>query len=291
MSIIKLFQERRKNLQEFNKYLGRKRKVLKKEIPENLYCTCDSCKQMILVETFNEFYICPHCGHYHKWPIEKRFSHLFDQGKYKEYFKVMKRKNPLDFEGYEEKLIRMQKATQLNECVKVVKGEINHHEVMVIGMDSRFFMASMGENVGEKITLGIELALKKRLPLLIICTSGGARMQEGLYSLMQMAKVTQALYHYHQSSLLHISYLTSPTMGGVTASFALIGDINIAEPHALIGFAGRRVIESTIKQELPKDFQTSEFLLQHGFIDMICERSEMKEKIALLLKMHKVVKS
>ena len=211
---------------------------------------------------------------------------IYDQGKYKELYKSTKNVNPLNFPGYNEKIKHLQEITHLNEAVVVASGKINQTKVITCVMDSRFLMGSMSSVVGDKITKAIEHATKRKYPLLIFCASGGARMQEGIYSLMQMTKTSAALARHHEAGLLYISYITHPTTGGVTASFASLGDIIIGEPHALIGFAGARVIESTIKQKLPEGFQRTEFMEQQGFIDLIVKRQEMRSTLIRILKMH-----
>lgn len=283
-----LFKDRKEKLSFFkslrNKIVGNNNKI---DIPEGLYTKCDCCEESILtVELRENYYVCPKCGQHLKMKARRRLELLFDQKKYKIMFTDLKTKDPLKFPGYKEKLEKLQEETRLDEAVVVASGRINDRKVVVCVMDSRFLMGSMGYVVGEKITRAIEYATKGRYPIIIFTTSGGARMQEGIISLMQMAKTSQALALHHKAGLLYISYITNPTTGGVTASFATLGDIIIGEPNALIGFAGRRVIESTIKQQLPNDFQRTEFMQEQGFIDMIVERKDMKETISLLLKMH-----
>ncbi len=197
-------------------------------------------------------------------------------------------KNPLDFNGYEEKIKVYQKKSHVIEGVVTGEAYIAQRKVVLCVMDSNFMMGSMGTAVGEKITRAIEYATKNRLPLIIFTCSGGARMQEGIYSLMQMAKVSGAIYRHGQENLLYITVLTNPTTGGVTASFAMEGDIILSEPGCLVGFAGRRVIEGTINEKLPDDFQTAEFLLKKGFIDKIVQRKDLKQVITSLLRMHEV---
>ncbi|MEG0711392.1 MAG: acetyl-CoA carboxylase, carboxyltransferase subunit beta, partial [Niameybacter sp.] len=215
-----------------------------------------------------------------------RISKLVDLESFEEFDKDMLSANPLEFEGYEEKIQVTMKKVEQNEAVITGKGKIKGIETVLAVMDPRFIMGSMGSVVGEKITRAIEYATENRLPIIIFSASGGARMQEGIYSLMQMAKTSAALARHDDAGLLFISVLTNPTTGGVTASFAMLGDIIIAEPHALIGFAGPRVIEQTIKQKLPSGFQRAEFLLEHGMIDCIIERKNMREELYTLLKLH-----
>jgi acetyl-CoA carboxylase carboxyl transferase subunit beta len=194
--------------------------------------------------------------------------------------------NPIDFEGYTDKLQILQNKTLLNEAVLTGEGKINGHDMIIVVMDSNFMMGSMGSVVGEKITRAIEIATEYEKPIIIFTASGGARMQEGIFSLMQMAKVSAAIARHNQRGNLYITVLTDPTTGGVTASFAMLGDIILAEPNALIGFAGKRVIEQTLKQELPANFQRAEFLLEKGFIDKIVDRKDMKDTLTTILKVH-----
>lgn len=282
-----LFQERKEKIRFFHQLIRKNKKIEKKEVPNGLYTSCQGCQEMLLTENLKgNDCVCPKCGYHFKISAYTRLKLLFDKGKYKELFKGMKTVDPLHFPGYQEKLKTLQLKTQLEEAVVVADGKVNQIKVTVCVMDTRFLMGSMGSIVGEKITKAIEYATKHKRPLVIFTCSGGARMQEGIYSLMQMAKTSAALAKHHQAGLLYISYITHPTTGGVTASFAMLGDLIISEPQALIGFAGRRVIESTIKEKLPDDFQTAEFMEKQGFVDLIVERNEMKETITRILKMH-----
>ena len=261
-------------------------KELKPEVPDGMLKKCNACKAAVFVdEVKKNAYICPHCGNYFRVHARRRIEMLADEGTFEEWDKVMPISNPLSYKGYEEKVKKLQEKTNLDEAIVTGKAKIGGISVVLGVCDSRFLMASMGENVGEKIARAVERATQERLPVVLFACSGGARMQEGIVSLMQMAK-TSALKRHSDSGLLYISVLTNPTTGGVTASFAMLGDIILAEPGALIGFAGPRVIEQTIRQKLPKGFQSSEFLLEHGFIDQIAERKNMKETLARLLKMH-----
>ena len=249
---------------------------------------CDNCKEILYKEeVHNNLSVCPNCGKHFRISARRRIHQIIDEGTFIETNADMKTKNPLNFEGYEKKIQSLQEKTQINEAVKTGFGEINGEKVVIAIMDGNFMMGSMGSVVGEKITCAIEDAIDNKLPIIIFCVSGGARMQEGIISLMQMAKTSEALAKLNEAGLLYISVLTDPTTGGVTASFASLGDIILAEPHALIGFAGPRVIEQTIKQKLPEGFQSSEFLLEHGFIDKIVERKDMKSTIAKLIRLHK----
>ncbi len=221
----------------------------------------------------------------------QRLKMVLDGGRYVELYKDIKTKNPLNFKGYEEKIKDYEEKTHEKEAVVVAKGSIESEEAIVMVMDARFMMGSMGSAVGEKITSGIEYATKHRLPVIIFTASGGARMQEGIFSLMQMAKTSAALARHNEAGLLYVSVLTDPTTGGVTASFATLGDIILAEPGALVGFAGRRVIEQTIGEKLPDTFQHAEFLLEHGMVDKIVERDKLKDTLGKILKLHHAKKS
>mgnify|MGYP001063981952 CR=1 FL=1 len=248
---------------------------------------CDQCKEILYKEEVHDnLSVCPNCGKHFRISARRRIKQIIDEDTFVETNSTMQTVNPLNFEGYMKKLEALKEKTKINEAVQTGFGEINGHKVVIAVMDGNFLMGSMGSVVGEKITLTIEDAIKNSLPLVIFCVSGGARMQEGMISLMQMAKTSAALARLNEAGLLYISVLTDPTTGGVTASFASLGDIILAEPNALIGFAGPRVIEQTIKQKLPEGFQRAEFLLEHGFIDKIVERKNMKKTIAKLLEMH-----
>mgnify|MGYP003184238821 FL=1 len=217
---------------------------------------CDSCKEILYKEeVHNNLSVCPNCGKHFRVSARRRIHQIIDEGTFVETNENMTTKNPLKFEGYEKKIQSLKEKTQINEAVKTGFGKINGEDVVIAVMDGNFMMGSMGSVVGEKITCAIEDAIEKKLPIIIFCVSGGARMQEGLISLMQMAKTSEALAKLNEAGLLYISVLTDPTTGGVTASFASLGDIILAEPNALIGFAGPRVIEQTVKQKLPEGFQ------------------------------------
>ena len=258
------------------------------EVPEGLLRKCNMCKAAIIAEDVKKGdYICPKCGGYFRMHAYKRIRSVADEGTFEEWDRGLTTKNPLQFKGYEEKLTSLQEKTGLDEAVTAGRARIGGEETALAVCDGRFLMASMGEVVGEKITRAVERATKEELPLIIFTCSGGARMQEGIISLMQMAKTSAALKRHSDAGLLYITVLTDPTTGGVTASFAMLGDIILAEPGALIGFAGPRVITQTIGQKLPKGFQRSEFLLEHGFIDAIVERPQMKEVLSRLLSFHK----
>ncbi|WP_100373743.1 acetyl-CoA carboxylase, carboxyltransferase subunit beta [Bacillus sp. FJAT-45037] len=262
----------------------------KQDVPEGLMTKCPSCRTIMYTKELKKnLLVCHSCGHHHRMTAYERLNSLLDDGSFVEYDKLMIGKNPLDFPDYEEKLAKDREKTDLNEAVVTGEGDINGFPAVVAVMDARFRMGSMGSVVGEKITRAIEAAIEKNYPFLLFSASGGARMQEGILSLMQMAKTSAALQKLSQNGGLFISIMTHPTTGGVSASFASLGDYNFAEPKALIGFAGRRIIEQTIRQELPDDFQTAEFLLKHGQLDRVVSRKEMKEVLTTILDIHQHV--
>lgn len=257
------------------------------EVPEGLLKKCNKCGAAIITEDVKAgLYICPKCGGYFRVHAYRRIEMVADEGTFEEWDTGLETKNPLKYKGYPEKLEALKEKTGLSEAVITGKAKINKTETVIGVCDGRFLMASMGEVVGEKIARAVERATREKLPVILFACSGGARMQEGITSLMQMAKTSAALKRHSDAGLLYISVLTDPTTGGVTASFAMLGDIILAEPKALIGFAGPRVIEQTIGQKLPKGFQRSEFLLEHGFLDGIVERKELKETLSRILKLH-----
>lgn len=262
---------------------------IKPEVPEGLLKRCNKCGKGIFTEDYKKnLYICPKCGGYLRMPAQKRIEFLTEADSFEEWDTGLSTENPLHMIGYPDKIKALQDKTKLDEAVVTGKARIGENEVALMVMDGRFLMASMGEVVGEKIARGVERATKEKLPVIIFTCSGGARMQEGMTSLMQMAKTSAALKRHSDAGLLYITVLTDPTTGGVTASFAMLGDIILAEPKALIGFAGPRVIEQTIHKKLPKGFQRSEFLLKHGFIDKIVERKDMKVVLEQILTMHRL---
>lgn len=282
-----LFKERKQRLNIFKAFRNKNLKSEKKDVPEGMYMKCPNCGETLLRQALKEaFYVCPHCHEHIKITAHRRLKFLVDKGSFREINSKMKFSNPLDFPGYEKKIKDLQVRTNLNEAVVTGVAKIDKMPVVIAVMDSRFMMASMGNIVGEKITRATEYATKRKLPLIIFSASGGARMQEGIISLMQMAKTSQAIAKHQKEGLLYISYITHPTTGGVTASFASLGDIIIAEPNALIGFAGPRVIEQTINQKLPEGFQRSEFMMKQGFVDLVIERKKMRETLSKLLMMH-----
>ena len=257
------------------------------EVPDNLMRKCNACKAAVFVDEVKQnHYICPHCGNYFHMPAYRRIKMIADRKSFVEWDAEMEEQNPLQYKGYEEKLRALREKTGLNEAVVTGKCTIKGIPVALGVCDCRFMMSSMGEVVGEKITRVFERATEEKLPVILYICSGGARMQEGLVSLMQMAKTSMALRKHSDAGLLYVPVLTDPTTGGVTASFAMLGDIILAEPKALIGFAGPRVIEQTIGQKLPKGFQRAEFLLEHGFIDKIVERDDQRIVLADILKLH-----
>lgn len=261
-----------------------------KEPSEQLWTKCPNCEKMLYnLELAENFYVCSNCDYHFRIGSRERISLLFDQNTFKEVDRNITSSDPLNFtdptSSYSDKLKETMKKTNLKEAVITGIGKIEGIKVAAAILDFNFFGGSMGSVVGEKVTRIIEKAIKHKLPVVIVSASGGARMQESIYSLMQMAKTSAALGKLAKSKLPYISVLADPTTGGVTASFAMLGDIIIAEPGALIGFAGPRVIEQTIKQKLPEGFQKSEFLLEHGFVDIIVHRKNLKSTIAKILKM------
>ncbi len=262
--------------------------VAKKETPEGLWYKCPSCKQVMTTEDHkSSLWVCPSCGHHERINSKEYFAILFDDSKYTELAPNMVSGDPLNFKDtkkYRDRLKDAQQKTGLGDALSVAHGKLNDLGVVVACMNFNFIGGSMGSVVGEKIAIGIDYAIKHKLPFVLISKSGGARMMEAAYSLMQMAKTSAKLTQLADAGLPYISLLTDPTTGGVTASYAMLGDINIAEPGALIGFAGPRVVKETIKKDLPEGFQTSEFVLEHGFLDFIVERKNLKSKIELMIK-------
>lgn len=257
----------------------------KSDIPVGKWVKCSKCKEILYKEDLHKNYsVCPNCGNHFRLSSRRRIEQIIDEGTFNEFKIDVKTSNPLEMEDYIKKLEVLKEKTGLDEAVKCGTGKINSKKVVLCVMDSNFMMGSMGKVVGEKITYSIEKAIELKLPLIVFCASGGARMQEGIISLMQMAKTSAAIEKLNEHGILYITVLTDPTYGGVTASFASLGDIILAEPNAMIGFAGPRVIKQTIGQDLPDGFQTSEFLLEHGFIDKIVERKDMKDILYKLLK-------
>ena len=257
------------------------------EVPDNLMRKCNACKAAVFVDEVKQnHYICPHCGNYFHVPAYRRIKMIADRKSFVEWDAHMEERNPLQYKGYEEKLRALREKTGLDEAVVTGKCTIKGTPVALGVCDCRFMMSSMGEIVGEKITRVFERATEEQLPVILYICSGGARMQEGLVSLMQMAKTSMAIRKHSDAGLLYVQVLTDPTTGGVTASFAMLGDIILSEPNATIGFAGRRVIEQTTKKKLPEDFQKAEFLLEHGFVDAIVPRTELRGTLEKLLRQH-----
>jgi acetyl-CoA carboxylase carboxyl transferase subunit beta len=257
-------------------------------VPEGLWVKCEGCKEVIYSRDLDRnLRVCPKCGYHMRIDSRTRIALLLDEPEPRELFTNVSPTDPLNFRDtkrYRDRLKTYQQAVGERDAVVVVQGHLDDIPLVVAAMEYRFMGGSMGSVVGEKITRAAERAFERRLPLIVISASGGARMQEGVLSLMQMAKISGALARLRDARLPYLSILTDPTTGGVTASFAMLGDLNIAEPGALIGFAGPRVIEQTIRQSLPEGFQRSEFLLQHGFLDLVVKRSEMKETLARVLR-------
>jgi acetyl-CoA carboxylase carboxyl transferase subunit beta len=257
-------------------------------VPEGLWTKCPGCSQLIYTKDLEQnLNVCPKCAHHFRITAAERLKALFDNGVYQEHFTNLRSTDPLEFtdtKPYRDRLQKTIKATGLKDACIVATGRMDALDIVVAAMEYQFIGGSMGVVVGEKITRAIELALERKQPAIVISCSGGARMMEGALSLMQMAKVSAALARLDRARLPFISILTDPTTGGVTASFAMLGDLNIAEPKALIGFAGPRVIEQTIRQKLPEGFQRSEFLVEHGMLDLIVDRREMKATLARTLR-------
>lgn len=256
-------------------------------IPNNLLFKCPRCGNVMFMDVFEgTTKVCDSCNYHSRLTAYERLDLTIDKNSFVEYDATMVSKNPINFDGYEEKIADMQEKTGLKDAIITGECCIRSKPCVIAVMDSNFMMASMGSVVGEKIARAFERATKKNLPVVIFTASGGARMQEGIVSLMQMAKTSAAAARHSKKGLLYITVLTDPTTGGVTASFASLGDVIIAEPKVLIGFAGRRVIEGTIKQRLPDDFQSAEFLLDHGFVDMIVPRKNLRRTVSRLIRLH-----
>ncbi|WP_293301561.1 acetyl-CoA carboxylase, carboxyltransferase subunit beta [Pedobacter sp. UBA4863] len=263
----------------------------KKEAPDGLWNKCPNCKKALHSADLQESkWVCQYCNYHLRVGSKEYFNVLFDNNEYTELFANLTSGDPLHFidsKPYTDRIVETTKKTGLKDAIRAAHGKIDGEEIMIACMDFNFIGGSMGSVVGEKIARSIDYSLKHKVPFLMISKSGGARMMEAAFSLMQMAKTSAKLALLSQAKIPYISLLTDPTTGGVTASYAMLGDINIAEPGALIGFAGPRVIKETIKKDLPKGFQTSEFVLEHGFLDFIVDRREMKAKLATFLKMMK----
>lgn len=258
----------------------------KPEVPDELFSKCPACKVILYKNDLGLEKTCQHCSYNFRITAQERLALTVDDASFEELFTGIETKNPLDFPNYLEKLAATRQKTGLDEAVLTGKAKIGGQPVALGIMDSHFIMASMGTVVGEKITRLFELAIEERLPVVLFTASGGARMQEGIMSLMQMAKISAAVKRHSNAGLFYLTVLTDPTTGGVTASFAMEGDIILAEPQTLVGFAGRRVIESTVRENLPDDFQKAEFLQEHGFVDAIVKRQDLPATISRLLRMH-----
>ncbi len=255
-----------------------------------LWLKCFNCNsQLLRKDVEDNMHVCPKCGYHFRISSRERINQLIDEGTFKELFTNIQTTNPLDFvdtENYTDKINKAKSKTGLSEAVITGVGKINGYEVSIAVMDFDFMGGSMGSAVGEKVTLAMEEAIKRRIPMVAVTASGGARMQESALSLMQMAKTSCAVGKLDDEKILYITVLTEPTFGGVTASFATLGDIVIAEKDARIGFAGRRVIEQTIRQSLPADFQTADYLMNYGQVDLISERKDLKKNISDIIKLH-----
>jgi acetyl-CoA carboxylase carboxyl transferase subunit beta len=269
------------------KYATIPSETAKQDVPEGIMTKCPNCKKIMYTkELVKNLKVCFHCQYHHTMNSKERLESFLDANSFEEINANMISENPLNFPDYIEKLEKDREKTKINEAVVTGTGTVNGQKIAVAVMDSTFRMGSMGSVVGEKITRAIEKADELGVPFIIFTASGGARMQEGVLSLMQMAKTSVALKRFSDNGGLIISIMTHPTTGGVSASFASLGDYNLAEPGALIGFAGRRIIEQTIREELPEDFQTAEFLLKHGQLDAVIPRTELKDKISAILSIH-----
>ena len=270
---------------------GKSEDAIKKQnapsVPDGLFTKCEKCGEMILTQDLLKLnMVCKKCGYYFRLDSRTRIGMVIDDGTFEEWDTNITPSNPMEYPGYIEKIEILKDKTGLDDAIVTGKGKIDGRPVVIGVCDTRFLMGSMGSIVGEKITRAVNKATEANLPLIIFTCSGGARMQEGIVSLMQMAKTSAALKRHDQSGNLYVTVLTDPTTGGVTASFAMLGDIILAEPGALVGFAGPRVIKQTIGQDLPEGFQRAEFLLEHGLIDNIVERDNLKETLSLIVKMH-----
>jgi acetyl-CoA carboxylase carboxyl transferase subunit beta len=283
MSLFDWFADRRKATP-----IGQQHQ--EREIPDGLWHKCSSCSALSYIKDLRtNLMVCPECGHHMQVNSSERIAQLIDPGSWVEINAQLRSCDPLEFRDrkpYSTRLRETQESTGLTDSVITGIGNLEGYGVALGVMDFRFMGGSMGSVVGEKLTRAIEMATQKRLPVFIVCASGGARMQEGILSLMQMAKISGALERHRQAELLYIPILTHPTTGGVTASFAMLGDIILAEPKAMIAFTGKRVIEQTLKQKIPDDFQSSEYLLSHGFVDAVVARPQLKQTLATIVRMH-----
>ena len=264
----------------------RRMKSTEPSIPDGMWIKCNSCKNIIYKKEVTKDKLCPNCEAHFRMSPKERIAITCDEGTFEEFDAARHPKNPMGYPDYDKVIEKAQKKAQITEGVVTGRCQIEGHDTVIAIMDSHFMMGSMGSVVGEKVTRAVEYATAHELPIIIFTTSGGARMQEGIISLMQMAKVSEALGRHDAAGLLYVTVLTDPTTGGVTASFAMLGDIILAEPKALIGFAGQRVIQGTIHQKLPEGFQRAEFQLKNGFVDRIVHREKMREELGRILKLH-----
>jgi len=280
--------DRKLKIKEFHETILKKKITAQPlDIPDGVFVACENCNAALYQKVLAQHHhVCPHCGHHFKISAQKRLDLTIDVGSFQAINDDIISVNPLQMPGYEDKLSKSKIVSSLNEAFVSGKATIVNLPLAIGVLDSSFMMGSMGSAVGEKVTLLIEYAISEQLPLVIFSASGGARMQEGILSLMQMAKTSATLKKLHLEKLLYISVLTNPTTGGVAASFASLGDINIAEKSSLIGFAGKRVIKQTIMQELPDGFQTAQFQLEHGQVDMVVARKDMRKTLYRLIKLH-----
>ena len=272
---------------ERTKRSDKKRQKAEPSIPDGMWIKCNTCKAIIYKKEVTEFKLCPNCDAHFRMSPSERIAITCDEGTWEELDAGMRTKNPMDYPDYDKVIEKAQKKAGILEGVVTGRCKICGQDTVLALMDSHFMMGSMGSVVGEKVTRAVEYATKNRLPIIIFTTSGGARMQEGIISLMQMAKVAESLGRHDEAGLLYITVLTDPTTGGVTASFAMLGDIILSEPKALIGFAGQRVIQGTIHQKLPEGFQRAEFQLEHGFVDRIVHREKLRGELGKILLLHK----
>lgn len=281
--------ERKQKLEDFKRNVRKKATNYEPiDIPDGIFIKCDQCGAAIYEKTLETNHqICPFCDFHFRMGARKRLEMTVDEGSFVEHDRMLTSLNPLEMPDYDDKLQIGKKLTKMEEAFLSGTAEIVKIKVAIGVLDSNFMMGSMGSAVGEKVTRLIEYATKERLPLIIFSASGGARMQEGILSLMQMSKSSAALHYFDREELLYISVLTNPTTGGVAASFASLGDINIAEHSSLIGFAGARVIKQTIRQELPEGFQTDQFQLEHGMVDLVVHRKDMRKTLYKLLQLHR----
>ena len=263
-----------------------KRKKAEPSIPDGMWIKCYTCKAIIYKKEVTKYKLCPNCDAHFRMNPAERIAITCDEGSFEEFDQNMHPKNPMNYPEYDQVIKKAQDKSGIKEAVVTGRCTIHGQKTVLAIMDSHFMMGSMGSVVGEKITRAVEYATKHRLPIIIFTTSGGARMQEGIISLMQMAKVSEALGRHDAAGLLYVTVLTDPTTGGVTASFAMLGDIILSEPKALIGFAGQRVIKGTIHQDLPEGFQRAEFQLEHGFVDRIVHREKLRNELGKILRLH-----